>query len=460
MSLHKIFKTLLFFVAGSIVLAHVVLAYFSFPQADTFAMADGIRSVGILPTVATVYFTWIGRWTAYFIMGVFDSPSLFPAYLHWAVIANILIFVVTLAMVLHLGLRCKGSMARVLPILDVAIILLALPLSIMKESFYWIDTIACYVVPVWLVFMLYGLLHYRGRSVVADFAIKLAAFLMASFNETLGIFLIGLMMCAVFHSWYFSLAIPPIIRRLFAPICVGWAFMTFAPGNFARLFWYNTTQYGDRNMLDMIGANFHYSFGQLGAFTGSMLAYGILRAALFPSVATDMRAVKRYGWWLFPVILACAIASVFPAVYSYMGTYDIGGRIFFAAAIAIMFASFLAGEQIHDYLRGKISKVCLAGLAIALSLNLARGADNLLTAWAVAPSQQQQIFRQMDAMEKAGTNGLEGIVLGNYVFPDNVLVYKSIATDESDANYWINRTIAQYYGLKWMRTQPLAEPPK
>ncbi len=451
------YKVIIGCVSSLIILAYVGLAYFSFPQADTFAMADGVRSVGILSAVATAYFTWIGRWAPYLIMGVFDSPLMFPAYLHWAVMANMAIFVMTLAVVLYLGLRCKGTMARILPIVDVAIIFLALPLSIMKESFYWIDTIACYVVPVWLVFVLYILLHYKGRSVVTDFAITLMAFLMASFNETLGMFLIGLMIAAVLHSWYFSLAIPLIIRRLFAPICVGWAFITFAPGNFVRLFWYNTTQYGDRNMLDMIEANFHYSFGQLGTFTGSMLAYGILRAALFPSVATDMRAVKQYGWWLFPVILACAIASVFPAVYSYMGTYDIGGRLFFAAAFAIMFASLLAGEQIHDYLRRKISKACLFGLAIALSINLAGGVDNLLTAWAVAPAQQQQIFYQMNEMEKAGAKGLEGIVLDNHAFPDNMFIYKSIATDESETNYWINRTIAQYYGLKWIKTQPLAE---
>ncbi len=454
MPLHKTFKTLLFFVAASIVLAHVVLAYFSFPQADTFFSAVTARDYGAIYFAASSYFGWSGRWMPYLLLGAVSKPAIFPEYIHWAVIIIFFLFILSSFLVLSSFFNKSTAAPRLLPILDIAVILLSLPFSIKKESFYWSDTSIIYVMPLSVLFALLLLLNIKKRGPLALFGIKFLAFLAASFCEQFSLLLLGILGCIFLYHQYARLRLPATFWDVFTPMCFGGMLVIFAPGNFVRLSWFGDYIPGNQNIFYMAIDTLKYSFVYLAPFVGIMLAYGILRAAFFRPILADIPLVRKSGLWILPIVILCVVVSVFPAVYSYKGTYNIGGRIFFGAAIILVLTCLVMGDCLYKKTNKSISNPSLLLLAVIVSGACLNGMLDFVNAWNIAPTQKKIVMQQLTQMKEAAASDKDNVVLTNQDFQDNIMVYKRITDDETHDDYWINKAVAEHYGLKKVTLLP------
>lgn len=420
-------RRLIFGLSLAIVLAHVLLATFAFPQADTFHVAKFMQSHTPWEFAYSSYFNWSGRWLPYALIAVATEPSLFPDYLPLILMLNFVLFAVVLGFVLS---RLFTGAPRLLPVLDIAAILLLLPLSIKKEAFYWLDTSLIYVTPLWLLGLAWLLHPGRGKWIV-----PVLMFMAASFCEQLSLLLLLLLLATGQHN-----------RRVFWPVCIACAVMLLSPGNWLRMGWFADYIPGERQLLHMALDTVTYSLAYLAPYMGALLAYGILRSALFK--AEIVPAFKSWGGWLLLVIIGEALVSIFPAIYSYKGTYNIGGRIFLGVAIIAAPICLLAAHNVYARFCNTLSKTSLIMLGAIVAIMCAKGVNDLIVAWQVAPSQKAFAMQQLNEIANAAKRGEQRITLKASPFPDNMLVYKTMSGDIANEDYWVNEAIADYYGLK------------
>ena len=125
-------KVALFF-SLLVLIAHIFLARWAFPQADNFAFAADAAKHGIFGNVVQGYQYWEGRFSSYFLMEAIGISAIFPYDTNLLLMVSLAIF----AGALFIIIRKMDNQNTPLAGLDVAFLFLALPREVKAFSLYF-----------------------------------------------------------------------------------------------------------------------------------------------------------------------------------------------------------------------------------------------------------------------------------------------------------------------------------
>lgn len=446
----------------AVLVVALTLFWYAHPWADDFARAYKGRTQGVVPATILEYFTWTGRWAAtgldYFLTSSFDLVRLYPLLL--------MINPALLAGSLYLLLRAAGvgaTRAQRLFLTGAALAIYWVGMPHPGETIYWLtggdSSLAGLSVSLLL---LAGLLRHPAptmrSSVAVGAGLSLLAVLATGFHELFGLLLCIVLVGGALRAW---LARDP--RRWIWTAClvaalVGFLVVYLAPGNAVRRAEFpqagklavTVRLTGKQSIRDVVPWMLDIRL-LLGTALLLMLAPRALtgRRASRDGTARDVVIVALT--WVVALVAAYAAASW--AIGMNMPYRTLNGiyLVFLAGWfwVLVMLTRLFAGRE-HPRLN-VTSVMCRAAAPIFVAAMLLTGNTwkALVDIQGAAPVYNKAMLDRWRSLEAAQARGEQDALVESLpARPQSYIRYFEL---REDPGYWVNWSVAHYFGLRTVR---------
>lgn len=464
-----------------IILAHIVLGYFTFPQVDDFDMAARVKvnSWAIYPYLKEMYSYFSGRLSTFATVWVAHAAIGSIYHVGFFVIPIIVLFIITLPVTLS-AIHQRFSPVF---IIDTAFVLLVLTPVTKMQTFYWPFGTIIYLLPISLFLLTLVAIH-RLRAFRYEILFLCALFLwslfVSLFHEQLAVGVIGYL---GIHIGLVILKMQdaplrPIFWRMIimlAAVGIGFAINAAAPGNYVRHQIYVTT--GPEKMSSIILAPFGDLMNPCFSLLVFVVCYGLIRTSFFavPALrimpsgkAVAVRALSVaiicFGFFLimrYGYNTAENINSPFFAPYIYKATI-ISERALLAPQIIIilsglalsrwLYAIFSTASITHRKSAGIIALAAIMLFSYQYIPLLTANYNRIYISLVHAKEQQASAFSQFDAAIAAHERNEELTVLPPIKRYGTLLLVADIKPKPEE---WQNILFATYFGLKQVIMKPV-----
>lgn len=462
---------------AAILLPYLFLGFFNYPSADDYAYAVPVLQKGFWQAQIDWYQQWSGRFVSTALLSV--SPVVSHSLTAYKAIGILTFALYLVGLYVFLSALLSGVFAkkhfRGFFVLFVTVLLSEIP-SI-TESFHWFSGVVNYT---WAFLVFLGALGFylkkRGLSLAAGttplnlekgngaltLVLSLASVLLAGFNETLVVIWLYLIFLAFVglrwftRKWDWSL-IPPLVLGL-----LGFYFVYRAPGNAVRAAQFQ----GNHDLLFTL-------FRPLGLFVEIFFRYLKVPFVFFllwitPEVAATRSQIapalytRRARWLSFAFFLSLVFLFLAPAHWA-IGGAPPRRAMNILCFIYVGFTLWMYCQWVwakpewilkkHAALTRRLSQRVQASLLIlsffALSNHGVAWADLLFRARDYAKQQQERIETLSHAKPE------EDVVLAPLRVRPETLFFSEL---DPDPTYWINVSMAQFFGVRSVRIHPLPQP--
>jgi hypothetical protein len=457
--------------AMAVLLPRLALAFFAYPSADDYCIVVETRQDGFWYMQVHSYLTWTGRYSAVFLESIvsqFDIAAIYPWFAALTIVATLVSVRMLVAALLEKAV--SGVRITAVATIVVAVVVGGLPSGV--EAFYWMPGAASYQWGVITYLVWLSLLIRVARRDKAGrgetwrrTALVTLTVLVPGFNEVMAPITLATIVAFVaanrsrpFASERFMLTLLGIVV-----ICTVIAFV--APGNMMRSSVYpelpsrHNLEYALVETARQTG-RFIVRFGAYPALWFGTLAAWWWAARVRRAELALQRRVASIAATLVGLI-SITYLTLFPVYWeygevNYSGegrTYNVTYLVLIAivmlvAGLAIRPVVGRLGERWREpgALRTRIDVALAAALAIVLVASPStRGAYEALR---VAPRYLEEEQKRAEVLRRSAKADL--------VFVDRITVRPSglfWGDVEPDESHWINICVANYYGLRGVRSR-------
>ena len=454
------------------------------PAADDFNNSMRVASVmyesgnnaflSAWQTSLDVYFNNQGTWSSmlylYFVMAL-HKLEIWP-YREALFIAATIFFTGMVAFI-HALAKNRYKLGFSLP-LFLIIMVVSMEHASPGETLYWLTGAAVYTFPIGIGFWAMALFLYdeEYKSIPLLIASCILGFVATGGVLVLAGFMNIVTLLLIVWKWQQDKKLPLRSLIFFASIFVGALVNTIAPGNFVRYGYVKS----DR-ILNITGA-FTNTFGilhwQYSLMVGeTYFIAGILIACIAVLFMTKKSEERIYTvnpvFMLLGAYLTCYV-SLFPSVLGYNNTSDnkyMEIRLAFFTGWIITITSVFAAVYTVLWLRERVTffegRTVIGVLALAAVIAVIVAHGNIIKT-ELGETYVSCFFRELsDGTMKGNYEAMMmirflcGEPAPNYVryeetIPDSEILKQQLLS--SDPTWWINQSLAKYYGKDWMAYCP------
>jgi hypothetical protein len=457
--------------AMAVLLPRLALAFFAYPSADDYCIVFETRQNGFWYMQVHSYLMWTGRYSAVFLESILSQVDIASVY-PWFAALTILATLASIRMLVATLFAKAVSSIRITAIATIvtAVVVVGLPSGV--EAFYWMPGAASYWWGVITYLVWLSLLIRMARRDTADgreswrrILLVMLTVVVSGFNEVMAPIIFATIIAFVAVNRSQPIASDRFVLALLgvAIICTAISFM--APGNTIRSRVY--PELSTRHNLE-------YALVETARQTRRF----IVRFGAYPALWLGALAV---WWWsdrVRPVrlVLQRRVASIlatlvglivityltlFPLYWEYGAVNYTGeGRTYnitYLVLIAIvMVVAGLVIRPVVDRLgrrwqerRAPRTSVDVAlAAAIAIALLAAPSTRDAYYALQIAPRYLEEEQRRARVLRRAAKTEL--------VFVDKITVRPAglfWGDVEPDESHWINVCVANYYGVRGVRSR-------
>lgn len=446
---------------------HAYVGRFSRLLADDFCTFGSLRSHGFFGSQLEWYLTWSGRFS--FTWMINSLHLIGPAVTPWLSAIVLVAWMASAVLAFRALTRWQLTGAGGLALLSLAGLLVFATLALapnLYQVLYWQTGLVTYSIPLLLLLVL-GAWHLTWSSArearaprsaeVLSFALGLV---IAGFSETVAVVqtaLLGVLVIWTSALPHESKQVNPLLRASLLGSAVGLGIVAAAPGNTARqgLLPERTSPLlaASRAVRDAYLFSFMILKWKWQVLAIASLAPFAWRAALLQGGDDPRSASSGPRWWIvlgLPVLAFLLVAGVmFPSEFAVSSYPD--GRILVTAAGIVIASIMIWANSISSFLvrrfrdglalpsLGTLAALALLGLvflqgstAISGDLGLLTDAREYAARWDERDAQiRQAVAEGAEKMQVASLTHMAGL-----------------AEVERDPDEWINRCIAETYGLQ------------
>lgn len=444
-----------------VIVTHIALGYFAFPQVDDFYMAVNVHKnhETLFGLIKKMYLSVSGRFsnagTAWLVNAAITSIY----HIKFFIILSVALFVAAIIV----ALRSLHSRFSAMFVVDAAFLLWILPLRVKQQSLYYLLGNVDYLFPISLFLLMVAAMH-RIRPLTRETLFCLCFFtcsiILGGFNEQLsaGMIAYAAIYLVLAHlKWLTPSSV--VSRRLivfFIGLAIGFVIDVIAPGNYIR---HNISTGGlPQDIPALLAASFRdVAYTSLPLFLLT-LYYGFVRACVFtaPSLRTPISAKTMKVYALSTATICFGLFFVVRYGYNSTDHTGMAGRTILMPQLLVIFyalvlGSWLVAQYSAVTIRSrKILPMMLAGtflLVLHFYLPvLSDRTDTLFKSIALAEKQQESAFQQFRAAEAASIRGDTGVVELPAI--KNYFVLVRVVDITPNADDWKNMLVADYFGLE------------